>query len=68
MRWNVTVNLRKPLGIMPYHTVEWVGKFQQGRVPTSDEQRLGQPLNVRTDLARAVFQQLINEDRRLRQR
>ncbi|GFR04414.1 hypothetical protein TNCT_94451 [Trichonephila clavata] len=67
MRWNVTVNLWKPLGIMPYHTVaRWVGKFQQGRVSTSDEQRSGRPFSVRTDLSRAVIKTFMDEDRRSR--
>ncbi|GFR25356.1 hypothetical protein TNCT_501021 [Trichonephila clavata] len=63
MRWNVTVNLWKPLGILPYHTVlaQWLRKFQQGRVSTSDEQRSGRPLSVRTDLAGAVIEQLMDE-------
>ncbi|GFR02233.1 HTH_48 domain-containing protein [Trichonephila clavata] len=53
---------------LPYRTVaRWVEKFQQGYVPTSDEQRLGRPLSVRTDLARAVIEQLMDEDRRSRQ-
>ncbi|GFW85481.1 HTH_48 domain-containing protein [Trichonephila clavipes] len=30
---------------LPYRTVaRWIGKFQQGRVSTSDEQRLGRPV------------------------
>ncbi|GFQ97564.1 hypothetical protein TNCT_334031 [Trichonephila clavata] len=44
-----------------------VGKFQQGRVSTSDEQRSGRPLSVRIKLARAVMEQLMDEDRRSRQ-
>ncbi|GFU49066.1 hypothetical protein TNCV_5055641 [Trichonephila clavipes] len=37
MRWNVTVNLWN--NALPYCTVtRWVGKFQQGRVSTSDKQ------------------------------
>ncbi|PRD21235.1 UNVERIFIED_CONTAM: hypothetical protein NCL1_52412 [Trichonephila clavipes] len=37
MQWN---------NILPYRTVaRWIGKFQQGRVSTSDEQRLGRPFN-----------------------
>ncbi|GFV64029.1 HTH_48 domain-containing protein [Trichonephila clavipes] len=36
------VNWWKPLGIILYCTVKlWVGKFQQGRVSTCDEQRSG---------------------------
>ncbi|GFR05060.1 HTH_48 domain-containing protein [Trichonephila clavata] len=33
------------------NAARWVGKFQQGRVSTSDEQCSGRPLSVRTDLA-----------------
>ncbi|GFT28418.1 histone-lysine N-methyltransferase SETMAR [Trichonephila clavipes] len=42
----------------------WVGKFQQGLVSTSDEQRSERPVSVRTDLARTVIEQLLDEDRR----
>ncbi|GFR12180.1 HTH_48 domain-containing protein [Trichonephila clavata] len=50
---------------MPYHTVpRWVGKFQQGRVSISDQQRSGRPVSVRTDLAHAVIEQFMDEDRR----
>ncbi|GFR03775.1 HTH_48 domain-containing protein [Trichonephila clavata] len=53
---------------LPYRTVaRWVGKFQQGRVSTSDEQRSGRLLRVQTDLARAVIEQLMDEDSRSRQ-
>ncbi|GFU80898.1 uncharacterized protein TNCV_1463831 [Trichonephila clavipes] len=38
----------------------WIGKFQQGRVSTSDEQRSGRSVNLRTDLARAVIEQLMD--------
>jgi hypothetical protein len=31
---------------LPYRTVRWVGKFQQGRVSTSDEQHSGRPVRV----------------------
>ncbi|GFW70442.1 HTH_48 domain-containing protein [Trichonephila clavipes] len=41
---------------LPYCTVaRWVGKFQQGRVSNSDEQRSGRPVSERTDLACAVI-------------
>ncbi|GFU08974.1 HTH_48 domain-containing protein [Trichonephila clavipes] len=44
---------------LPYRTVpRWIGKFQQGRVSTSDEQRSWHPVSVRTDLACAVIEQL----------
>ncbi|GFR17217.1 hypothetical protein TNCT_187991 [Trichonephila clavata] len=75
MRWNVTVNLWKSLGVMPYRTAKylsdrprtvarWVGKFQQGRVSNSDEQRSERPLSVLTDLTRGVIEHLMHEDRR----
>ncbi|GFW82771.1 uncharacterized protein TNCV_3493411 [Trichonephila clavipes] len=36
---------------LPCHTIAlWLGKFQQGRVSTSDEQRSGKPVSERTDL------------------
>ncbi|GFV65076.1 uncharacterized protein TNCV_4671071 [Trichonephila clavipes] len=47
--------------VLPYRTVaRWMGKFQQGRVSTSDEQRSGRPVSVRTDLALAVIEQLMD--------
>ncbi|GFR28044.1 HTH_48 domain-containing protein [Trichonephila clavata] len=50
---------------LPYHTVaRWVAKFQQERMSTSDKQRSGLLLNVRTDLTCAVIEQLMDEDRR----
>ncbi|GFQ91770.1 HTH_48 domain-containing protein [Trichonephila clavata] len=53
---------------LPYRIVaRWVGKFQQGLVSTSDEQRSGRALSVWTDLARAVIEQLMDKDRRSRQ-
>ncbi|GFU64155.1 HTH_48 domain-containing protein [Trichonephila clavipes] len=60
--------LMKALGniynALSYRTVVWwVGKFQQARVTTSDEQRSGPPVSVRTDMARAVIEQLMGEDR-----
>ncbi|GFX43480.1 uncharacterized protein TNCV_4875001 [Trichonephila clavipes] len=46
---------------LPYRTVaRWIGKFQQGRVSTSDRQRLGRRVSVRTDLARGVIEQLMD--------
>ncbi|GFQ71053.1 HTH_48 domain-containing protein [Trichonephila clavata] len=53
---------------LPYRTVaRWVGKFEKGHVSTSDEQRTGRLLSLRTDLARTVIEQLMDEDRRSRQ-
>ncbi|GFQ81169.1 HTH_48 domain-containing protein [Trichonephila clavata] len=50
---------------LPYHTVaRWIGKFQQGRASSNDEQRSERPLSVRTDLARVVIEQRMDEDRR----
>ncbi|GFV76664.1 uncharacterized protein TNCV_4728841 [Trichonephila clavipes] len=40
----------------------WVGKFEQERVSTCDEQRSGRRVSVRTDLARAVIEQRMDED------
>ncbi|GFX18223.1 uncharacterized protein TNCV_4305251 [Trichonephila clavipes] len=46
---------------LPYRTVaRWIGKFQPGRVSTSDEQRSGQPVSVRTDLTCVVIEQLMD--------
>ncbi|GFT51833.1 uncharacterized protein TNCV_2659331 [Trichonephila clavipes] len=46
---------------LPYRTVaRWIGKFLKGRVSTSDEQRSGRSVSVRTDLARAVIEQLMD--------
>ncbi|GFV43131.1 uncharacterized protein TNCV_1410281 [Trichonephila clavipes] len=46
---------------LPYRTVtRWIGKFQQGRVSTSNKQRSGRSVSVRTDLARAVIEQLMD--------
>ncbi|GFX66914.1 histone-lysine N-methyltransferase SETMAR [Trichonephila clavipes] len=59
--------LVKSLGnnALPYHTLaRWVGKFQQEHVSSSDEQRSGRPVSVRTDFARDVIEQLMEEDRR----
>ncbi|GFX23877.1 uncharacterized protein TNCV_1789081 [Trichonephila clavipes] len=46
---------------LPYRTVaRWIGKFQHGRVSTSDEQRSGRPVSARTHLARAIIKQLVD--------
>ncbi|GFR14777.1 histone-lysine N-methyltransferase SETMAR [Trichonephila clavata] len=42
----------------------WVGKFQRGHVSTSDEQRSRRPVSAGINLARAVIEQLMDEDRR----
>ncbi|GFY15930.1 uncharacterized protein TNCV_1285751 [Trichonephila clavipes] len=45
---------------LPYRTVaRRIGKFQQGRVSTSDEQRSGRQVSVWTDLAHAIIEQLM---------
>ncbi|GFV78069.1 HTH_48 domain-containing protein [Trichonephila clavipes] len=42
---------------LPYRTVaRWVGRLQQGRVSTSDEQRSKRLVSVRTDLACGVIE------------
>ncbi|GFX52164.1 HTH_48 domain-containing protein [Trichonephila clavipes] len=46
---------------LPYRTVaQWIGKFQQGRVSTSDGQRSGAKVSVWTDLASAIIEQFID--------
>ncbi|PRD28352.1 UNVERIFIED_CONTAM: hypothetical protein NCL1_32636 [Trichonephila clavipes] len=55
-------DLVEALGInaLPYYSVtRWIGKYQR-RVSTSDVQRSGRPVSVRTDLARAFIEQLSN--------
>ncbi|GFV46760.1 HTH_48 domain-containing protein [Trichonephila clavipes] len=42
---------------LPYRCI---GKFHQGRVSTSDEQRSGRPVSVCTGLACAVIEQLVD--------
>ncbi|GFV65806.1 uncharacterized protein TNCV_651291 [Trichonephila clavipes] len=59
----MSTELVKALGnnALPYRAVaRWVGKFQQGRVSTSDELRSGRLVTVRTDLARAVIEQIMD--------
>ncbi|GFU81578.1 synaptogenesis protein syg-2 [Trichonephila clavipes] len=41
-------------------TLSVLRKFQQGRVSTSDEQRLGRPVSGRTNLVCAVIEQLMD--------
>ncbi|GFU60450.1 HTH_48 domain-containing protein [Trichonephila clavipes] len=46
---------------LPYRTVaRWIGKFQQARVSTSNEQRSERPDNAWTELACAVIKQLMD--------
>ncbi|GFT99605.1 uncharacterized protein TNCV_114831 [Trichonephila clavipes] len=46
---------------LPYCTVsQWIGKFQQRRVTTSDQQRSGRPVDVRTDFTRVIIEQLMD--------
>ncbi|GFT45917.1 uncharacterized protein TNCV_2250561 [Trichonephila clavipes] len=59
---NVTVKV-EALGsnVLPYRAVaRWIGKFQQGRVSTSDEQRSGRLVSGRNDLARPVIEHLMD--------
>ena len=49
----------------PYRTVaRWAAAFQRGRVPSADMRRTGHPRTVRTDVARAVIAQCLEDDRR----
>ncbi|GFV88069.1 HTH_48 domain-containing protein [Trichonephila clavipes] len=46
---------------LPYRTIaRWIGKFQQGRVSSSNEQRSGRSVSEWTDLARAVIEQIMD--------
>ncbi|GFV48139.1 uncharacterized protein TNCV_3554181 [Trichonephila clavipes] len=46
---------------LPYRSVaRWIGKFQEGRMSTSDMQRLGRLVSTWTDFARAVIEQLMD--------
>ncbi|GFV50334.1 uncharacterized protein TNCV_622421 [Trichonephila clavipes] len=46
---------------LPYRTIaRWIGKFQQVRVSTGDEQHSGRPVSGRTDLTSAVIEQLMD--------
>ncbi|GFX18392.1 uncharacterized protein TNCV_4306931 [Trichonephila clavipes] len=52
--------LVEPLGnnAIPFHTVaRWVGKFEQGRVSTNDEQRSRRPVSVQKIGAPIVLSQ-----------
>ena len=48
----------------PYRTVAtWAAAFQRGRVASADMRRTGRPRTVRTDVARAVIAQCLEDDR-----
>ena len=50
---------------LPYRTVaRWAAAFQRGRVPSADMRRTGRPRTVRTDVARAVIAECLEDDRR----
>ena len=69
MRWKCHSELVEALenNALPYSTVaRWVRTFQQGRVPACDAQRSGRPVSVRTDMAHAVIEQLMEDDGRYR--
>ena len=52
--------------VLPYRTVaRWAAAFQHERVASSDMCRTGRPRTVRTDVARAVIAQCLEDDRRL---
>ena len=49
---------------LPYRTVDrWATAFQYGRVASADMRRRGRPRTVRTDVARAVIAQCLEDDR-----
>ena len=50
---------------LPYRTVaRWVAAFPRGKVASADMRRTGRPRTVRTDVARAVIAQCLEDDRR----
>ena len=50
---------------LPCRTVaRWVAAFHRGRVANADMRRTGRPRTVRTDVARAVIAQCLEDDRR----
>ena len=50
---------------LPYRTVaRWAAEFQRGRVASADMRRTGRPRTVRTDVAGAVTEQCLEDDRR----
>ena len=47
---------------LPYRTVaRWAAEFQRGRVASANMRRTGRPRTVRTDVARAVIAQYLEE-------
>ena len=48
----------------PNPWLEWAAAFQRGRVASADMRRTGRPRTVRTDVARAVIAQCLEDDRR----
>ena len=59
--------LKEALGyrVLPYITVaKWAAAFQRGRVASANIRRTGRPRTVRTDVARAVIAQCLEDDRR----
>ena len=59
--------LTKALGnrALPYRTVaRWAAGFQRGRVASADMSRRGRPRTVRTDVARVVIAQRLEDNRR----
>ena len=66
MQMNVIQNLQA-LGnrALPYRTVaRWAAAFQRGRVASANMSRKGRPRTVRTNVARAVIAQCLEDDGR----
>ena len=50
---------------LPYRTLaKWVAAFPRGRIGSTNMRRTGRPRTVRTDVARAVIAQCLEDDRR----
>ena len=50
---------------LPYRTVtRWAAALQRGRVTSASMRRIGRPRTMRTDVARAVIAQCLEDDRR----
>ena len=50
---------------LPHRTVaRWSAAFQRGKEASADIRRTGHPRTVRTDVARAVIAQCLEDDRR----